>query len=393
MTRPVRPDDPARTLAIICVPMFLVLLDVNIVHVALPKIGAAFDVPPAIWSRLVVFYTLPLASTLIAAGRITDRVGYRRMLTVGESVFLAGSIGAALAGAWPMLLAARTVQGLGAAAMLPASLAALTALWTIPAERAKALGVWASVSGAATALGPVIGGLLIAAADWRLIFAINIPLCAAALAGLPRLPVAAPAVREYREPVRPAPLAGATIAAFLMTTVGNGVLIAVTMYLQRGQGYSALTSGLLMLVATVPFAAFGPVTGRLMHQFGRRTVACTGFGIGAFLILALTRAATGGHLAWIAIGLFGLGLGLGLLATSIVGEGMEALPGAQGLAGGVNNTARQLGTSFGVAVSGTIVGAGTHFVTGLHEVGYLAAGIWVLAAIVVATLFYRRKQR
>src|SRR5699024_8942488 len=101
--------------------------------------------------------------------------------------------GCCLAPSWRVLLASRSLQGLGAAAMLPASLAALTSLWAEDAARAKALGVWSSVSASATALGPVIGGVLIAWTNWRGVFAINIPLCAAALAGvfaLDRAPMA-----------------------------------------------------------------------------------------------------------------------------------------------------------------------------------------------------------
>jgi DHA2 family methylenomycin A resistance protein-like MFS transporter len=382
-----------RSLAIICVPMFLVLLDVNIVNVALPEIGNSFDVAAGRWSYVVDFYTLPVAASLIIAGRITDRVGYKAMLAVGEAIFLAGSIVATAASAWPVILAARTIQGLGAAAMLPASLAALTALWQDRAARAKALGIWSSVSASATALGPVVGGLLIAAASWRLIFAINIPLCAIALAGLMRLP-SAPTTRAKNDgSLRLGPLSGATIAAFLMTAVGNGVLIAVVMYLQHAAGYSALTTGLLMLIATAPFAAFGPVTGRLMHRFGRRPIAATGFTAGAMLILTLTGTSASGNLAWIAVGLLGIGIGLGLITASIVGEGMEAIPAAQGLAGGINNTARQFGTSVGVAISGAIVGSQTDFLTGVHHVSWLAGSGWILGAIIVLTLFTRTKQR
>src|SRR5699024_8144328 len=159
---PGRPRSPVRTMVTICVPMFLVLLDVNIVHVALPRIGTSFDVPPGPWAAVVDSYTIPLAIPLLIGARLTDRLGYRAMLVVGESVFLAGSIGCCLAPSWRVLLASRSLQGLGAAATLPASLAALTSLWAEDAARAKALGVWSSVSASATALGPVIGGVLIA---------------------------------------------------------------------------------------------------------------------------------------------------------------------------------------------------------------------------------------
>ena len=345
---------------------------------------------PAPGRRWWIFCTIPLAVTLLIGGRLTDRLGYRAMLIVGESVFLAGSIGCYLAPSWSVLLAARGLQGLGAAAMLPASLAALTSLWAEGAARAKALGVWSSVSASATALGPVIGGLLIAWTNWRGVFAINIPLCAAALVGVFALDRAPTATDNGRRAPRSRSLAGASVAAFLMTTVGNGVLIAVTIYLQYALGLSALSTGLLMLIATVPFVAFGPLTGHLMHGYGRRRVACAGFATGALFLLALTQAGPGLAIVWIGLGLLGIGIALGLMTPSIVGEGMAALPGAPGLAGGLNNTARQLGTSVGVAASGALVAHHSQIVHGVHLVGVAAAAVWLLGGLVVVMLFQRR---
>lgn len=386
------PRAPIRTIVVVCVPMFLVLLDVNIVYVALPRIGTGFGVSARVWSWVVDCYTLPLAVVLLAGGRLTDRFGYRAMLAAGEGVFLAGSLGCAFASSWAMLLAARTVQGLGAAAMLPASLAALTSLWQDRTAQAKALGVWSSVSASATALGPVIGVLLISWADWRFVFAINIPLCAMALFGVTALEHVPTTVDQRSRRVLPRSLAGATAAAFLMTAVGNGVLIAVTIYAQHALDMSALLTGLLMLTAMVPFVALGPVTGRLMHRAGRRAVASVGFGTGAVAILSLTRAGPGAGVTWIVLALLGVGIGLGLMTASIVGEGMEALPATPGLAGGINNTARQLGTSFGVAVSGATVGSQAHLVTAVHHVGLLAAATWVVGMVVTA-IFFRRSIR
>lgn len=374
-------------MAIVCMPMFLVLLDVNIVHVALPHIGTGLGARPGRWSWVVDFYTVPLAVTLLAGGRLTDRFGYHIMLAAGQASFLAGSLGCALAPSWSILLASRSLQGLGAAAMLPASLAALTSLWREPAARAKALGVWSSVSAAATALGPIIGGSLIAWTDWRGIFAINIPVCGVALAALFVLESAPRIGTENRGSVRTRSLIGASGAAFLMTTVGNGVLLAATMYAQRALGLSALATGMVMLAATVPLVLLGPVTGRLMHRFSRRAVAGAGFGLGAAVLLVLSLVRPGEHVAWLALGLFGVGAGLGLLTASIVGEGMAALPGAQGLAGGINNTSRQLGTSFGVAVSGAVVAGHTRLVDGVHTIELLAAAVWALGLVVVVALF------
>src|SRR5699024_6399803 len=137
------------------------------------------------------------------------------------------------------------------------------------------------------------------------------------------------------------------------------------------------------------FVALGPITGRLMHKAGRRIVACSGFTVGEVLLLALTQAGPDDRIVWIGAARFGVGLGVGLRSASIVGEGMEALPGAPGLAGGINNTARQLGTSFGVAASGAIIAHRTPTVAGVHLVGVYAAGVWMLGAIVAMVLFTR----
>ncbi|GAB3566293.1 MFS transporter [Spelaeicoccus albus] len=383
------PNHAAMTLAIICAPMFLVLLDVTVVNVALPSIGSGVRLPPGRWAWIVDAYTVPLAVTLLLGGVLTDKCGFRTVLLGGIGAFTVGSIGCADAGTWQAIVTFRALQGLGAAAMLPAGLSALTTVWTDRVRRARALGIWSAVSAAATALGPVIGGLLLAWGSWRLVFALNVPVCALAAAGaavvLPRCRGASRPASPM--PARRRPLAGATLTAFLMTTVGNGTLIAVTVYLQHGLKFSPLDTGLMMLVATVPFAGLGPITGRLMARFGRRVVACSGFTAGAVLIAALARVDGAGP--WLVAGLLGIGIGLGLMTAPIVGEGMAGLPGAPGLAGGINNTARQLGTSTGVAAAGTVMVAGT-LGEGLRVVGLAECVLWLAGGAIAWTMFARR---
>lgn len=375
--------------------MFLVLLDVTVINVALPSIGAGMQMPRGHYAWLVDAYTVPLASTLLLGGVLTDKCGFRSALLGGIGAFTAGSLGCAAAWNWQALLVFRALQGVGAAVMLPAGLSALTSLWTDEPRRARALGIWAGSSALATALGPAIGGVLLASGSWRPAFALNVPVCAAAVTGawamLPkRGPAPRQAARQAARPARRRQLAGATIAAFLMTCVGNGTLIALTMYLQEGLNFTPLDAGLVMLIATVPFAGLGPITGRLMASAGRRAVAACGFMLGAVLLTALALVDGHGTVGgWLVTGLLGIGIGLGLMTAPIVGEGMAGMPGAPGLAGGINNTARQLGTSVGVAAAGTVMAAGT-LRAGLHVIGLAESVAWLAGGALVWTMFARR---
>jgi DHA2 family methylenomycin A resistance protein-like MFS transporter len=376
----------ALRLGTVCAPMFLVLLDVLVVNVAMPSVGHAFDVGEKAWSALVDAYTLPLAATLLGGGWLTDRLGARRLLITGLAVFAMASVVCASAPTWAVLLAGRAAQGLGAAAMLPASLAVLTALWTTEPERSRALGVWSGISALATALGPALGGLVLAFSSWRTIFWLNLPICVAALLGAVRLLAPVRRVREdTRAPVRRTALMGSTLAGGLMTVVGNGSLTGATLYLRESLALGPLPAALVLLVATIPFAALGPASGRLMHRRGRRCTAVVGIGTGAVALAVSAALADRGAIAVIVL-LLGVGVALGLMTAPIVGEAMSSLPGRQGLAAGVNNTARQIGTSVGVAGATALIAhrAGG---TGLALVAGVTAAIWCLCVLVVARTF------
>lgn len=379
----------ALRLATVCAPMFLVLLDVLVVNVAMPSVGHAFAVGEGAWSGLVDAYTLPLAAALLVGGWLSDRLGARRLLIAGLVVFGAASVLCAGAPSWTALLAGRVAQGLGAAAMLPASLAVLTGIWSGEPARSRALGVWSGASALATALGPAVGGLVLAVASWRMIFWLNLPICVAALAGALRLlPPVRRASADHAFPVHRTSLVGSTLAGGLMTIVGNGSLTGMTLYLRESLDLAPLPAAAALLIGTIPFAALGPVSGRMMDRLGRRRTAGAGFGAGA-IALALTSmlAPAGATAASVVVLLLGVGIALGLMTAPIVGEAMSALPGRQGLAAGVNNTARQIGTSVGVAGATALtahVGGGS---TGLAWVALIAAATWCLALLVVGRSF------
>nr|WP_120344874.1 MFS transporter [Paraburkholderia fungorum] len=176
------PVSPAlgRILATVSVGFVVTQLDVTIVNIALPKIGADLHANVAGLQWVVDAYTLAFAVLMLSAGALGDRLGIRRMYAAGIVLFALASLACGLALDATMLVAARAVQGIGAAAMLPNSLALLNRSYGHdPKLRARAVGLWTAAGAIAIAAGPVVGGLLIAAFGWRSIFLVNLPICAA----------------------------------------------------------------------------------------------------------------------------------------------------------------------------------------------------------------------
>jgi MFS family permease len=168
-------------LAICALSLFLVGLDTTIVNVGLPSIGRGLDAGTRSLEWVVDAYTVVFASLLISAGALADRFGRRLVFQCGLVVFGAASLASAFAPSWGVLVAARTIQGTGASMLSPVALAIVVNAMPDPRERAKAIGVWASVFGLSMAVGPVVGGALIAAFGWRSVFWINAPVIAAAV--------------------------------------------------------------------------------------------------------------------------------------------------------------------------------------------------------------------
>lgn len=170
-----------------CVGMFLVLLDVTVVNVALPSIGPGLGADQAAVAWVVDAYAVAIAALLLGGGTIGDRFGHRRVVVSGLATFGAASMACALAPDVGVLIAGRAVQGLGAALLLPGSLAVVTDTFPQRADQARALGIWAGVSSLALPAGPLLGGLLVTVGGWRLVFWINAPIVVAALVAVPLL--------------------------------------------------------------------------------------------------------------------------------------------------------------------------------------------------------------
>ncbi|TDD87211.1 MFS transporter [Actinomadura darangshiensis] len=429
-------------LAILCAGMFLVLLDVTVVNVALPGIGRALGTGLPGLQGVVDGYAVAIAGLLLG-GALGDRIGHRRMTLAGFGLFGLASLACGAApGAGP-LIAARVAQGAGAALLLPGSLALITAMYPGRAEQARALGMWAGISSTALPAGPLLGGLLVDTTGWRWIFLLNVPITAAAIAGvraLVREPAGRPrpgapldragmvlapltlgglvwtviaaghghretaagtavltlaaaaafvaAERRAAAPMFPGGLLrapaflGANAIALIMNLVTNGVLFVATLHLQQAGHRSALAAGAMLLPMAVPLAVLAPVSGRLTARFGTRVPLAAGAAVAAAGCLSLLGAGQGGGYGALLPALLGIGIGDGLIVTAVVAAAMRAVaPAHAGLAGGVNNTARQVGTALGVAVFGAVAGPATQpaFASGLHALAWASVALWLAA--------------
>ncbi|MBB4682815.1 MFS transporter [Amycolatopsis jiangsuensis] len=429
----------------LCAGMFLVQLDVTVVNVVLPTLGTQLHADLAGLQWVVDGYSVVLAALLLTGGALGDVLGHRRVVLAGLTVFGAASAACGLAQSAGWLVGARVAQGIGAALVLPGTLAVLTGTFRGRRERARALGIWAGTSALALPAGPLLGGALVTAVGWRPVFWLNVPIVAAAAVATLRLvppdvrkpgridvpgavsaavalgagvyaviggtiPVALLAVaaavafvvveRRSAQPMLPPALlrspqtTGANVVSAAMNFVGLGSILVLTLYLQGVLRATPMNAAAGLLPLFVPLAVLGPVSGRLTARFGPLPPMLAGLVLGALGMLNLLRLAPSGGYAEVLPTLLGLGLGMGLLTAAVVTAAVDGAPaGRAGIAGGMNNAARQAGGALGVAVFGAVTGepdAPVRFVHGLHLLGSLAAGLW-LAGVVLAVVCTRRR--
>lgn len=405
------------TLATMCCGLFLTMLDTTVVNLGLPKIQEDLGTGLSGLQWVVDGYTLMFAALLLPGGTAADRFGRRRIFRTGIVVFTVASIVCALAPDLPVLVAGRLLQGAGAAAVTPATLAIITAAFSDPRERATAIGIWSGVSGIALTAGPLVGGWLVQDYGWRPMFWINVPIGVLALAASARvvgesrdprpgrldvpglllgvawvgaltygliegptlgwtapLPLASFAVaavalagfvlveRRGDDPMVPLTLftnrtiTGACVAVFAVAFGVFGMLFFLSLFLQQVQGYSALAAGLRSMPATVATAVVATIAGALSDRVGSRVLIALGlFGCAAGLFAFTTVHADTPFTAywWIELPL-GAGLGLTFAPTSTAVLNAVA-PARAGRASAITNAARQLGTVLGIAVIGAVV--------------------------------------
>src|SRR3954452_18079830 len=409
-----------RVLLICCMSLFIVGLDITVVNVALPSIGAELHAGISGLQWTVEAYTVVMASLLMFSGSMADRLGRKRTFVAGLAVFALASLLCSLAPSVELLVAFRVLQAIGASMMNPVAMSIITNTFTEPRERAQAVGVWGAVFGISMALGPVIGGTLVSSIGWRSIFLVNLPVALVAIVLTLRFVPESKAPKPRRfdpagqilvsvllatltfgiieAPGRgwTSPLILATFSASIAALVGllvheprreeplidlrffrsvpfasavtisvaafaafGGFLFLNTLYLQQSRGLSPVEAGLCTLPMAAMIVLAAPISGRIVGRRGPRLLlVLSGIcSITACAMLAGIDAST--PLAQLLVTYVIFGLGFGLVNAPITNAAVSGMPRAQaGVASAIATTSRQVGTTLGVAVVGAIVNSG-----------------------------------
>jgi MFS transporter, DHA2 family, methylenomycin A resistance protein len=402
------------TLVAMCVAQGMILLDNTIVNVALPSIQRELDVDPGNLIWVVNAYVLALASLIMVGGTLGDRYGRKRLFLIGLTIFTVMSAACALSPNESVLIAARAAQGVGAALVAPLSLSILADAYP-PERRTAAIGIWAAAAGLGFGAGPVVGGILVELFSWSAVFWVNVPI---GIVGLVLVITGVresrnPQARRLDVPgavlvagglcvltfaivesehfgwISPTMIALLLAAAVLLVsfvvvesrvaepmvplelfrdsrfTVSCGVyaimylalastFFFVTLFFQNVEGWSALEVGLSWLIMNTPFLIASTFAGRLARTIG--TATCwLGVLLGGLGVLALAFLTPGAGLLAASPGYVLIGAGYGMAVPTISAVAVSALPPERsGLASGVLNSARQVGTAIGLAVLGAI---------------------------------------
>jgi EmrB/QacA subfamily drug resistance transporter len=412
--------DPHRwqALAVVCVAMFMTILDVSIVNVALPSIKTSLHVAEKDLQWVVTAYAIAFGGFLLLGGRAGDLLGRRRMFMIGIALFSAASLACGFAGSIGVLIAARAVQGLGAAIISPATLSIITTTFEEGSERNKALGIWGAMGGSGAAAGVLFGGILTKYAGWEWIFFVNVPVGAAVLAltrplvkesripglhgfdfpgaatvtsslallvyGISKAPdvgwssgrtigflaaaavlLAAFIVIESRSSAPMMPfrifrlrtITGANVAGFLLGAIVFSNFFLLTLYVQQVLHYSALKAGLTFLATAGTVIPVAGASQALVTRIGVRPVLVAGLALITGGMLWYTQIPVHGKFAADLLpGYLMVGVGM---AFAFIPMSIAALAGVEhheaGLASGLINTSQQIGGALGVAIAATVV--------------------------------------
>jgi EmrB/QacA subfamily drug resistance transporter len=418
--------DPRRwqALALVCVAMFMTVLDVSIVNVALPSIKTSLHVAEKDLQWVITAYTIAFGGLLLLGGRAADLLGRRRMFMIGIGLFSIASLACGLASSIALLIAARAVQGMGAAIISPATLSIITTTFDEGSERNKALGIWGAMAGSGAAAGVLLGGILTKYAGWEWIFFVNVPVgvivllltravvresraagmrgfdlggavtITASLAllvyGISKAPdagwasgqtigflvaaavllVAFVVIEERQEApmfpfsiFRTKTVTGANVAGFLLGAVVFSNFFLLTLYVQQVLHYSALKAGLTFLATAGTVIPFAGLSQALVTKVGPRPVLATGLLLITGAMLWYTQIPVhGSFVSDLLPGYLMMGVGM---AFSFIPMSIAALAGVRpheaGLASGLINTSQQVGGALGVAIASTV--AFTHMKT------------------------------
>jgi EmrB/QacA subfamily drug resistance transporter len=433
---------PRLVLAICCMSLLIVGMDVTIVNVALPSIRRDFDASVTSLQWTTAAYTVVLASLLMLGGSMGDRLGRVRVFQFGLALFTAASLACAFAPGAGWLIAFRVLQGAAGAMLNPVAMSIIRNTFEDPRERAQAIGIWAAVVGISMALGPVLGGVLVGL-SWRAVFLVNIPIGLAAIALTARFVPESRAPRPRRpDPVGQVlvilmlasltsaiiegpslgwgspwivalaltaavalvtlvryelrrvdplleprffasrPFAAATVIAVAAFTAFGGFLFLNTLYLQDVRGLSPASAGLCTLPIAAMTVLVSPIAGRVVGARGVRgplVVGGVGLGLGGLMLVSLSADTS---LGWLLGAYCVFGLGFGAVNPPITNTAVSGMPPSQaGVAAAVATTSRQVGLTLGVALVGAVITAGLD--GSLHDDLATAthAAWWLIAAL------------
>lgn len=404
-------------LAVLCLSVFLVVVDNTIVNVALPILSLRLHASNSALQWIVDGYSLPFAGLLLAGGGLSDRLGRKRVMQIGLAFFAVFSGFAAWSGTTSWLLTYRALMGAAAAFIFPATLSILTTTFPDPRERAKAFGVWGATSGIAVAVGPVTGGLLIEHFWWGSIFLVNLPLVAIAMLaghffipesrspftrrvdivglvlgcggitelvlaiiqgpswgwthgstlGLFGLALGTLAIFTWYESRREGPLLDVRVFRIPVFTAGAtsiatsffclfGFIFLVTQYFQLVRGYSALSAGVHTLPFAFTSAIVTPIGAVAALRLGTRWVVGSGLVIMAAALYWMSiQTASSAYFGPVVGSMIVMSFGFSLISAPSTAGIMGSLQPEQiGAGSAINNVTRELGGSLGVAVVGSV---------------------------------------
>lgn len=411
--------------------VIMATLDISVVNIALPSLGRAFAVPLPTLEWVVLGYAVTLTGLLLAAGRWADGRGRRRTYGEGLLLFIAASALCAIAPDVRALIAARILQGVGAA-LVSANGSALLVASFPAAERGRVLGAFGAMVGVGLALGPVLGGLIVSGASWRWIFALNLPVgllawillrarvpedrpkaqappldvasillwcgslalgllalsrgpvdgwasrSVAGLAAVSLVSLALFTARQLRlaSPLLPiarlrGPLGGALSLTLIAHAIGASVGFHLPLYLEGVLGWDAARSGRWFGVLPLAALLIAPIAGRLSDRTGPTRLTTSGLALTAAGLMVLGGLSVHEDVARLALGLALIGVGQGLFAVPNTSVVLSQVPGANlGLASGLQGTARSVGLACGAAVMAAIVATRAHDAGLLHALTF-----------------------
>lgn len=398
----------------LCLAVLVAQIDTAVVNLGTHRIGAYFHASVGALQWVVDAYNLTYAVLLLTGGLLADLMGRRRIFILGAAIFTAASLVAAFSPSIGILIGARAVAGVGAALLIPASLAIVRVIWRDARERGRALGIWAACNGVALAIGPTLGGVLIQRFGWRSIFLVVVPVSLAAVAlAPPTLPESADphgrsfdtsgqtlgavglgalafAAIEAHTSVRSAllacvvavacialfvrteravgkaalvplelfsskPFSAASVATAAMTFGMYGVIFLLPLTWQSVRGLGATAAGVALIPMALTFVIVSPFSGKLAEKLGVSAVTAGGVAIIGVGLISIGLTAGRQSLVFAEIGLVLTGVGMGLATGPLMGEAVGAVPAARsGTASALINVARMVGATIGVAALGAV---------------------------------------